>query len=72
MVNAYVMYKSVCEEEKEKPMSHLAFHVAVATAWCKTPKIVLEYEKPTRAEAHATAEAAEPEPGGRAGKRRRR
>ena len=69
VVNAYVMYKSVCEEEKEKPMSHLAFHVAVATAWCKTPKIVLEYEKPTRAEARATAEAAEPEQGGVRGER---
>jgi len=57
---ADVMYKAVCAEEKEKPMTHLEFHVAVATAWCKTPKIVLEYEKPTPAEARAAAEAAEP------------
>ncbi len=69
VVNAYVLYKAVCEEEKKKPMTHLAFHVAVATAWCKTPKIVLEYEMPTRAEARAAAEAAEPEQGGVHGER---
>ena len=57
VINAYVMYKAVCAQEKEKPMSHLAFHVAVATAWCKTPKLVLEYDKPSPAEARAAATA---------------
>lgn len=53
------------------PMSHLDFHVAVATAWCKSPKLVLEHEKPTREEARAAAEAAEPEQGGVRGERQR-
>ena len=69
VVNAYLMYKAVCAEEKKKPMTHLAFHVAVATAWCKTPKIVLEYEKPTHAEARAAVAAAEPVQGGVRGER---
>ena len=69
VVNAYLMYKAVCNEEKKKPRSHLDFHVAVAAAWCKTPKIVLEYEKPTRAEATAAAAAAEPVQGGVRGAR---
>ena len=69
VVNAYLVYKKVCEDEKKKPMTHLDFHVAVATAWCKTPKIVLEHEKPTRAEARTAAEAAEPEQGGVRGER---
>ena len=71
VVNAYLVYKKVCEADKKKPMSHLNFQVAVATAWCKTPEIVLEYEKPTRAEARAAAEAAEPEQGGVRGERQR-
>ena len=71
VVNAYLVYKKVCDDEKKKPMTHLDFHVAVATAWCKSPKIVLEHEKPTRAEARAAAEAAEPEQGGVRGERQR-
>lgn len=42
LINAYLTYKRTCELEKKKPMSHLAFHVAVATAWCRTPKIVTD------------------------------
>ena len=71
VINGYLVYKAVCEEEKQKPMSHLDFHVAVATAWCKSPKIVLEYGKPSRAEARAAAAAAEPEQGGVRGERQR-
>lgn len=71
VVNAYLVYKAVCAEEKKKPMSHLDFHVAVATAWCKSPKIVLEFEKPSRTEARAAAAAAEPEQGGVRGERQR-
>eukprot|EP00966_Prymnesium_polylepis_P127086 2939046-Prymnesium_polylepis.1 len=52
-------------------MSHLEFHVAVATAWCKTPKMVLEYEKPSPAEVRAAAAAAEPAQGGVRGERQR-
>ena len=69
VVNAYVMYKVVCQEEGKRPMTHLEFHVAVAAAWCKTPKLVLEYEKPSHAEMRAAADAAAPEQGGVRGAR---
>ena len=42
VVNAYLVYKRVCEDEKATPMSHLDFHVAVATAWCTTPQLILK------------------------------
>ena len=45
IVNAYLIYNRVCVQANKQPMSHLDFHVAVATAWCLTPKIVLEPEK---------------------------
>lgn len=54
---------------KRLSLADLAFQVAVATAWCKTPKLVLEYKKPTPAEARATAAAEEPEHGGVRGER---
>ena len=44
VVNAYVAYLAVCKEEGAKPMSHLRFQVAVITAWCMQPKLVLEYK----------------------------
>ena len=40
--DAYLVYKRVCEDEKTPPMSHLAFHVDVATAWCTTPQLILK------------------------------
>ena len=43
-VNAYKAYLSVCKGAGKKPMSHLDFHVAIVTAWCKTPELVLAYE----------------------------
>ena len=45
IINGYLVYKRVCEDEGAEPMSHLDFHVAVATAWCTTPKLVLAPEK---------------------------
>jgi len=45
VVNGYVLYKAVCRRAKIRPMDHLDFHVAVTTAWCKTPELVLEYKK---------------------------
>ena len=42
VVNAYLVYKRVCADENAAPMSHLEFHVAVATAWCTTPQLILQ------------------------------
>ena len=51
VVNGYVLYKAVCRQAKVKPMDHLDFHVAVTTAWCRTPQLVLDYKKePAQAE----------------------
>ena len=50
----YLVYTRVCEKEKTTPMTHLDFHVAVATAWCTTPALVL---KPTAAAAAVPAPA---------------
>ena len=44
-VNAYVAYVAVCKGASKKPMSHLDFHVAIVTAWCKTPELVLAYKR---------------------------
>ena len=49
VVNAYVLYKKVCERAKQNPMTHLDFQVAVITCWCTTPKIILEPGKATAA-----------------------
>ena len=46
VVNGYLVYKRVCEKAGKQPMTHLDFHVAVATAWCKMPKLVLEPKRP--------------------------
>jgi hypothetical protein len=43
-VNAYVAYVAVCKGAGKKPMTHLDFHVAIVTAWCTTPELVLKYE----------------------------
>ena len=43
-VNAYVAYMAVCKGAGKKPMTHLKFHVAIVTAWCTTPEVVLKYE----------------------------
>jgi len=42
VVNAYLVYKRVCADENASAMSHLEFHVAVATAWCTTPQLILQ------------------------------
>ena len=44
IVNAYLLYKRTCELEKKKPMSHLDFQEAVATAWCRTPFLISQPE----------------------------
>ena len=50
VVNAYVLYKKVCERANQnKPMTHLDFQVSVITCWCTTPKIILEPGKATAA-----------------------
>ena len=43
-VNAYVAYMAVCKAAGKKPMTHLKFHVAIVTAWCTTPEVVLKYK----------------------------
>ena len=40
ITNAYLDYKRTCELEKKKPMAHLDFQEAVATAWCRTPFLI--------------------------------
>ena len=37
VVNGYLVYKCIYVNAKVMPMSHLNFHVKVATAWCLTP-----------------------------------
>ena len=41
-VNAYLAYMAVCKGAGKKPMTHLKFHVAIVTAWCTTPEVVLK------------------------------
>jgi len=45
VVNAYLVYVRVCEKAGATAMTHLDFHVAVATAWCRTPKLLLDPPK---------------------------
>ena len=63
VVNAYLTYMDVCNAARKKPMSHLDFRVAVVTAWCKEPDVVLKYPEPTA--------PSEPEQGGVRGERQR-
>ena len=57
VINAYVEYKKDCVRHNATAMSHLDFHVAVATAWCTTPKMILAPEKAAAAMPSVTPEA---------------
>ena len=45
VINAYREYIKDCSRHNVLAMSHLDFHVAVATVWCTTPKMILAPEK---------------------------
>mmetsp|Transcript_819 Transcript_819/g.2259 ORF Transcript_819/g.2259 Transcript_819/m.2259 type:complete len:317 (+) Transcript_819:3-953(+) len=60
---ANLMYKRTCELEKKKPMSHLDFQEAVATAWCRTPFLISHPEgKPKSPNVAVTPAAANAAP----------
>lgn len=54
VTNAYCDYKRVCELEGAKAMTHLAFQVMVAEAWCLSPMIILDEEKASAPTIHTT------------------